>query len=314
MNYIFCLYLWEKLQRSLLIGLCSSLLVVSSSVFAGISVKDDMGNLVQLPKPAARIISLAPHLTEILFGIGVGARIVGVTEFSNYPDEAKNIRQIGRYDSLDLEAIVSLKPDLVFAWATGGTYAYLEKITEMGIPVYISEPRKITDIATTIDQLGVLTGAEPEARLLSKHFLSDLKSLIRKNKGKKKLKVFYQVWNDPLVTVNGEHMISAVLEVCGGDNVFGGLQVLAPHISLESVLLKNPDVIIASGQNGERPEWLKDWQRWSDLNAVKNNDIYHIHPDLMHRSTPRLLQGVEKVCKFLDKARLDQLLERPADR
>ena len=294
--------------------MCGSLLVVSSSVFAGISVEDDIGSHVQLPKPAVRIISLAPHLTEILFGIGVGARIVGVTEFSNYPDEAKNIRQIGRHDSLDLEAIVALKPDLVFAWATGGTYAYLEKITEMGIPIYISEPRKVTDIATTIDRLGVLAGVESEARLLSKRFLSDLKNLTRKNKGKKKLKVFYQVWNNPLVTVNGEHIISAVLEICGGENVFSGLQVLAPHISLESVLLKNPDVIIASGQNGERPEWLDDWKTWSDLNAVRNNNIYHIHPDLMHRQGPRLLQGAEQVCKFLDKARLDQLLERPAGR
>lgn len=265
-----------------------------------------MGNLVQLPRPAGRIISLAPHLTEILFGIGVGARIVGVTEFSNYPDEAKNIRQIGRHDSLDLEAIVDLKPDLVFAWATGGTYAYLEKISEMGIPVYISEPRKISDIATTIDRLGVLAGVEAEARLLSKHFLSELEKLARKNKGKQKLKVFYQVWNDPLVTVNGEHIISAVLELCGGENVFDELQVLAPHISLESVLLKNPEVIIASGQNGGRPEWLKDWQKWSDLNAVRNNNIYHIHPDLIHRHTPRLLQGAGQVCGYLDKVRLKQ--------
>ncbi|MCK4951847.1 MAG: cobalamin-binding protein [Gammaproteobacteria bacterium] len=314
MMYIFGMYPKKKLQRYFLAGLCASLLVAFSSVSAEISVTDDLGNRVQLPKKAERIISLAPHLTEILFEIGAGTRIVGVTEFSNYPDEAKSIRQIGRHDALDLEAIVSLKPDIVFAWATGGTYAYLEKITGMGIPVYISEPRKITDIATTIDRLGVLTGVEPKARLISKHFLSDLENLARKNKGKRKLKVFYQVWNSPLVTVNGEHIISAVLELCGGENIFDELQVLAPHISLESVLLKNPDVIIASGQNGERPEWLKDWQKWSDLNAVKDNNIFHIHPDLMHRDTPRLLQGAEQVCRFLDKARLNRSLERPTDR
>jgi len=157
-------HLNKKSQRYSFAGLCSLLLIACSPIFAEVSVTDDLGNLVQLPKPAKRIISLAPHLTEILFGIGAGNRIVGVTEFSNYPEQAKNIRQIGRHDSLDLEAIVTLKPDLVFAWATGGTSSYTEKLSELGIPVYISEPRKITDIATTSDRIGVLTGSEEKSR------------------------------------------------------------------------------------------------------------------------------------------------------
>lgn len=272
-------------------------------VLAEVSVIDDAGQKIVLDNPARRIISLSPHITELLFASGAGEYIVGAVEFSNFPEDAKRIPVLGRYDYLDLEAIVALKPDLIINWKSGNTMGQIQKLYDMGFVIYTSEPGGIDDIASTMEQFGELSGTENIAIKAAKKFREKYSLLKQKYENKKPLRVFYQIWNRPLVTVNGKHLISQVIDLCGGKNIFSDLPTLAPQISIESVLNRNPDVIIASGQHNEQPELLDHWRQWTNMTAVKANNLFFIHPDLMHRHTPRLLQGAEQVCEYLDQAR-----------
>lgn len=270
---------------------------------ARLEVRDDTGAMVSLPKPAQRIISLAPHVTEMLFSIGAGDRIIGVVNFSDYPEEAKKIQRVGSYNRFDLETIISLQPDLIVAWKSGNPETQIKKLREMGMLVYLTEPRNFEDIAVNIERLGQLTGNYDSAVKVTKSFRKQYQDLRKQYENKSKVTVFYQVWSQPLVTINGEHLIGAVIELCGGENVFKELSVLAPHISVEAVLQKNPEVIIAGARDGVRPDWLDDWKKWSGLQAVKKGNLFHVHADLLHRHSPRILQGMEKVCSYLDQVR-----------
>ena len=207
-----------------------------TSAFAEVSVKDDQGNIVTLSQPAKRIISLAPHITESLFAAGAGDKIVGAVKYSDYPEAAKSILRVGGYPSADLEKIISLKPDLLIAWPSGNNLKQVEKLTAFGIKVFMSEPRYPLDIAKTIQRFGVLAGTEKIADKTSSDFLEHYQLLKTNYSKKKKLKVFYQIWNKPIMTINGEHLISEIIELCGGENVFSNLKILTPRISFESVL------------------------------------------------------------------------------
>lgn len=266
-------------------------------------VTDDAGNKVTLLQPAKRIISLAPHVTELLYAAGAGDRLVGVVEHSDYPPAAKKLPRVGSYNALDLERIVALRPDLLVMWQSGTLQSPVQKLRKMGIPVYASEPRKLEDIARNLRQLGILAGTEKTARAASNQFLNTLKKLRTRYRTKKPVWVFYQIWNRPLMTINGKHMISQIIELCGGRNIFSGLSALAPKISLEAVLAKNPQVIVGGSVAKANPNWKKDWNKWPQLSAVKNQDIFYVNPDHLQRHTPRILQGAEALCRKLEDVR-----------
>ena len=234
-------------------------------------------------EPPKRIISLAPHLTEMLFEIGAGEQLVGTVSYSNYPEAATRIPVIGSYNRLDLEAILAQRPDLILGWESGNATAELERLRALGIPLHISEPRKLEDVATVMESLGTLIGQQYQQQ--------------------RPLRVFYQVWNRPLITINGEQIISHVIELCGGINVFANLDSLSPQISVEAVLERDPQVIVASGMDASRPEWLDGGSHYPTLQAVQQGDLYHVPPDILQRHGPRLLQGAEQLCKALQKAR-----------
>jgi iron complex transport system substrate-binding protein len=278
-------------------------LIIPSVSFSTVNVIDDEKNKVELAKPAKRIISLAPHITESLFAAGAGGKIVGAVSYSDYPEAAKNIPRVGGYPSLDLEKIISLKPDLVIAWSSGNNKRQVEKLIALGIKVYLSEPRYFGDIAETIQRFGVLAGTNKAAKKSSEDFLQHYESLKKRFSDKKKVKVFYQIWNKPIMTINGNHLISEVIDLCGGGNVFSNLKTLTPSISLESVLASKAEVIISGGMGKARPEWVEEWKPWSELPAVKNKQMYFIDPDLMQRVGPRILEGADKLCALLEKAR-----------
>lgn len=279
------------------------LLYLPLAAQAAVSVTDSSGNVVTLPHPAQRIVSLAPHLTELLFAVGAGGRIVGTVSYSDYPPAAKRIPNVGGYSELDLERIVALRPDLIVAWQSGNSPAQLERLQRLGIPVYRNEPRRLGDIPRTMEQLGTLAGTEAIARPAARAWRARLAQLRARYAHAKPLRVFYEVWHQPLMTVNGRHLISAAIELCGGRNVFAGLPMLAPQISLEAVLAANPDVIVASGMAKQRPEWLDDWRRWPQLKAVRDHNLFFVPPDLLQRAGPRFLEGTEQLCIALDEAR-----------
>jgi len=275
----------------------------SAATAAGISLTDDSGRSVTLKQPAQRIISLTPHMTELLFAAGAGERVVGTVEYSDYPPAAQRIARIGDSAQLDLERIVALRPDLIVVWQYGNAQRQLDKLLRLGIPVYYNEPRRLADIARAIEQLGRLAGAETIAQPAARAFMAREAELRRRYAGRAPVTVYYQIWDKPLMTVNGDHLISDVIRLCGGQNVFAGLKLLTPEISTEDVLAADPEAIggvtAEAGQAGN----LDGWKMWPRLKAVARGNLFVIPADLISRNTPRILDGAQRLCEQLDAAR-----------
>lgn len=283
---------------------CLALAAVCPAAFAGeLRVTDDAGRTVALAQPARRIVSLTPHVTEMLFAAGAGEKIVGAVEYSDYPPAARAIARVGSYNRLDIERLLALKPDLVVGWAEGNHSADLERLEKLSITLYVTDPHRLEDVARDIERLGRLAGSEPEAKRSAHAFRTRRAALQQRYGARPPVRLFYQIWNQPLMTVNGVHVISDVMQLCGGVNVFADLKTLAPAIDVEAVLAANPEVIVASGMAEERPEWLDDWRRYPLLRAVQRGNLFFIPPDLLQRHTPRLLDGAEQLCRALETAR-----------
>lgn len=279
------------------------LAVLSFQSRSAVTVTDDLDRRISVETPVRRIVSLSPHTVELLFAAGAGDMVVGAVRYSNYPGVARTITRVGDTHNLDIEKIISLDPDLVIAWQSGNGRAIIKRLDELGYNVYVSEPRSIEDIAKTIRDLGGITGHPQTAAEASSRFINELHRLEYNYADRKPVNTFYQIWNQPLFTVNGNHLISEVIRLCGGHNIFHDLPTLSARISLEAVLQADPDVIIASGADDSRPPWLQEWNQWPSLRAVTNNHVYFIPPDLIQRHTPRILQGARMMCQFIDTAR-----------
>ncbi len=270
---------------------------------AEIVVTDVGGTRIKLTAPARRIISLAPHITELLFAAGAGDRVVGNVEYGDYPPAASAVPKVGGYSRLDLEAIVALKPDLVIGWETGNAPAAVARLRTMGLSVYLSQPNRMEDIAGELERIGKLAGTEVAANAAATAFRERYARLAARYGERPSVDVFYQIWKQPLMTVNGKQIISDAIRLCGGRNVFAALPILAPTVTVEAVIAANPEAIVASGMGDSRPEWLDDWRRWSALAAVTGDNLYFIPPDLIQRHTPRILDGAEKLCTHLETVR-----------
>ncbi|MBS0367833.1 MAG: cobalamin-binding protein [Proteobacteria bacterium] len=280
-----------------------ALLLVSGFARASIDVTDDQGQTLHLAQPARRIVSLAPHVTELLFAAGAGDRVVGAVQYSDYPEAAGKVARVGSYTAPDMEMVASLKPDLVIAWKSGNREAQLDKFKALGVPVFINEPRRIEDVARSLSQFGRLAGTSAVADAAAQAFRKRHAALEARYARRPKVRTFYEIWNRPLMTINGEHLISDVIRLCGGDNVFAKLPMLAPTIDVEAVLAAAPDAIVASGMGESRPEWLDDWRKWTKLPAVAKGNLFFIPPDLIQRHTPRILDGAERLCGQLEEVR-----------
>ena len=289
--------------RPLLALLATLLLGHAATAGAQIELTDDAGQRIVLAQPAQRIVSLAPHVTEILFAAGAGERVVGVVAYSDYPQAARALPQVGGYTQVDLEAIVSLRPDLVIGWRSGNRDAHLARLQAMGIPVYLNEPRSLDGVARSLEQFGRLAGSEDAAHAAATAFRARHAALAARYAGQPPVRTFYQIWDRPLMTINDEHLIADVIRLCGGSNVFGSLSQLAPTIGVEAVLAANPEAIVASGMGDARPEWLDQWARWPQLEATRRDNLFFIPPDLIQRHTPRILDGAERLCAQLETAR-----------
>ena len=288
-----------------------ALLLASAPARAEVRVTDDYGREVRLAAPAQRVVSLAPHLTELMYAAGAGAKLVGALEYSDYPPEAKQLPRVGSETAIDLEALVALRPDLVIAWPNAGSSRAIERIAALGIPVFRSEPRALEDIARTMETLGRLAGSETAAGAAARAFREHAARLERVYAQRPRVRVFYQVWDRPLITVNGDHVISKAMRLCGGENVLAALPALAPEIDRELVLRADPEAIVASGADGARPAWLDDWKAFPALAAVRQANLYAIRPELLQRHTPRLLEGAEELCRILEAVRLKRKHSEP---
>lgn len=295
----------------ILAAISAAPLCLAATADESVHVLDDEGREVALDTPARRVVSLAPHLTENLFAVGAGDRVVGATSFSDYPAAATDIPRVGSYKRADLERIVAMKPDLVVAWASGNDRAQIERMIELGLTVYISEPRDFEGIATTLERLGQLTGNPDSGAVAASELREGSRALAARYSDAAPVTVFYQVWEKPLMTINDAHLIDEAITICGGDNVFGDLDRLVPRIDRESVLKADPEAIAAGGMGEDRQDWLEAWREWPELQAVREENLFFIPPSLLQRHTPRVLQGTRRLCQQLDSVRRQRQGDAP---
>jgi len=270
---------------------------------AAITVTDDAGRTLTLTAPARRIVSLAPHATELLFAAGAGQQVVGVSAYSNFPESVNELPKVSNGLRLDMERLLALQPDLVVGWRSGNARRDLEALASFGIPVFIAEPQRLMDLPVTLVNLGRLAGTGPEATRAAIAFRSGIARLREQNREKPVLRAFLQVSVQPLMTLSYRHMAHDVLTLCGARNIFAASETVAPDVSLESVLLEDPDLILFSDSLGDERALRQWWKERIDLRAVRQGQLYSVPADLLLRQTPRLLQGAERVCAALDQAR-----------
>jgi iron complex transport system substrate-binding protein len=293
----------KPVRQTIYIVIGVTITLMSLAARAQVSVQDDRGQTITLAQPAKRIISLAPHLTEDLFAIGAGAKLVGVVSYSDYPAAALKIPVIGGYTGVDLEQIRALKPDLIVAWQTGNPPAQLAKIAALGIPMFYDNSRKLQDVPTVLERLGTLTATTASAQIAATQFRQRLATLQQQHRGKRPVRAFYQIWDRPLMTMNKDQIISDAMCICGAVNVFADLPALVPTIDDEAVLVKNPELILTSGEPNVSNSVLNRWKRWPRITAVQRNHLVVLPPDLLSRMGPRLVDGTEQLCAAVDRVR-----------
>ena len=278
-------------------------LLLPLAASAEITVTDDAGRTLHLAAPAQRIVSLAPHATELLFAAGAGSHVVGVSAYSDYPEFARHLPKVSGGLRLDLERLLALRPDVVVGWLSGNTRSDLDAIQSLGIPVFIAEPHHLEALPETLVQLGRLAGSEVVAARAAGEFRDKLAQLRTQQQDKPPIRVFLQVAVQPLMSLSHRHLAHEIVTLCGGVNIFAASELVAPDISFEVVRLEDPDVVLYSDMLGT-PEDVRDW--WRErvyLPAVRAGRLYAMPSDLVLRQTPRVLQGAERVCALLDEAR-----------
>lgn len=283
-------------------SICLLTLLIPQPCMADISLPQANGDILKLPVPAERIITLAPNLAELLFAAGAGDKLEAVVEYSNFPTQVADIPRVGDAFRIDLERIISLKPDLVIAWSSGNPQTALKKLQDLGITVLQVEVLRPEEIADAVEILARAAGTEDTGMRVATRLRQKLTQLHRDNRNKPVVDYFYQVAARPLYTINGRHIISRGLEVCGGRNVFSDLPTLAPQISRESVVLADPTVMIAAN-NGEGDPALEVWQDWPRLKAVTSNNMLYLPADEISQATPRFLDSIGLACQYLDTVR-----------
>ncbi|WP_343655898.1 cobalamin-binding protein [Cupriavidus sp.] len=287
--------------------LLATALLASPCVHAAVTVTDDAGQTVTLAQPARRIVSLAPHVTELIYAAGGGDRIVGTVSYSDYPPPARDIPRVGDNKALDLERIAALKPDLIVVWRHGNAQKQTDRLRALGMPLFYSEPRRLESIPENLEKLGMLMGTEAVANRAAADFRQQASTLRKTYADRPPVTVFYQVWQQPLMTLNGQHLVSDLLTLCGGRNLFAKESPLVPTVSVEAVVAGNPEVMLTAGMGATRPDKpladFSTWEKWKQVTAVARNNLFIIDGDLVNRAGPRVVQGAAEICKDLELAR-----------
>lgn len=289
----------------LLLMLWLALLQPEAAYSAGnkITLTHSDGSQLNLQQPARRIITLAPNLAEMVYAAGAGDQMIATVAFSDFPEAVGQLPQVGDAFRFDLEQILSLKPDLIIAWSSGNPAQALARLEELGLTVWRTEMQQPQDIATLLEQVGLATGHDSSAAANQiRHRLGALKD---KFQGLSTVRYFYQVAPRPLFTLNGTHIVSRGLEMCGGNNVFADQSVLAPQITRESVLAADPDVLIAPQIDPDQDP-LAQWREWPRMLAVQNQAFIYLSANRISRATPRMLDSLEIACNLLHDFRQSQ--------
>jgi iron complex transport system substrate-binding protein len=274
---------------------------------------DDAGRTVDVPAAPQRVITLAPNLTEFVYAVGAGDTLVGTMDTSNWPEAARRVPRIGDYQRLDVERIVALKPDLVLVWYHGNQGREIGQLEAAGLRLFYLEPRRIDDVPRSLERIGALLGHPAQGQARAAALRGELAALRESHAGAPPVSVFFQVWAQPLMTLNGEHLTSDVLAQCGGRNVFAALPALAPQISVESVIAADPEAIFTTGeapsgayQRDPQRAAFAQWQSFPRLTAVRRRWMFIVPGDVVTRQGPRIVEGVRAVCAALDEVRRER--------
>ena len=281
--------------------------VAAFALFAAVSAAahalqatDDRGVTISLVRPAWRMVTLAPHLAEIAFAAGAGAKLAGVSSFSRHPAEAQRLPVVASYGRVDVERLIALRPDLVLAWRSGNSPLQIDRLERIGIRVFVTEARALADIPRIVRLVGALADSAEVAEGRARQFENEVADLRKRYAAERRVAVFLEIWHAPLLTVNGGHLISDALRLCGGHNVFAAAKTLTPLVSREQILDARPEAIVTGGFGSEA---LQAWKGLESVPAVRNRRIYAIDPDWLHAQGPHVLQGVRALCGRLELAR-----------
>lgn len=282
----------------------AALLLAAFAAFPlpAIELQDDRGRAVGLRAPPSRIVALSPHLAELVFAAGAGAQLAAVVRHSDYPQAAAALPSVGDASRVDLERVIALKPDLILGWQSGNPAGDLERLERLGFAVFVTEPRRLSDIPRLLRTIGALAGSSAVAEPAAAAFEHELAELRFRYSTRQPVRVFYEIWHRPLLTVSGGHLISDIVTLCGGRNVFADAAVLTPSVSLEAVLAAQPDVVVG-GSSASTPEQLA--AEWSNapIRALRDLPVRYVAPDFIQRQTPRIMHGARTVCAHLQAVR-----------
>ncbi|BES73498.1 cobalamin-binding protein [Marinobacter nanhaiticus D15-8W] len=273
-----------------------------ASLCAALTVTDDTGVQVTLDHPPQRIVSLAPHATELLFSLGLGSHVVGVSEYSDYPPPALDIPRVGRHNNFNLEKILALKPDLILAWASGNGPDVIKRLRDFGFVVFALEPETLTAVPDALVRLGHLTGKEFIARKKAAAYRNRLEQITERYADHATVRVFYQVWDAPLMTLAGEQYVTDAIARCGGQNIFADMPGKTATVGEEAVLARAPELILAAGDSGSKSTFNR-WRALGGIPAVEYDQLVLLPPDLLARPTLRLVDGLQHLCQAIEGAR-----------
>jgi iron complex transport system substrate-binding protein len=271
------------------------------SAAAAIALRDDAGRSVELKAPAQRIVSLAPFLTELAYSAGAGMRIVGVSAYSDFPPEARALPRVGTAMGPEIEALASLGPDLVLAWEDSIRPGDIERIERLGAPVFVARAKRLDDVPRLLEAVGLLAGIDVAGT--ADGYRARLAALRAKHAKRRRVRVFIEVWHRPLTTIAGRHWINEALDLCGGDNVFRELPMVAPVVSWEELYARDPEMIMGAGTEGGEAAFRSNWSQRASLPAVRAGRLAYVDADTLTRPTLRLAEGVASVCAALEKVR-----------
>jgi iron complex transport system substrate-binding protein len=265
-----------------------------------ITLTDDLGRKVELKQPAQRIVSLAPFLTELSYSAGAGSRLVGVSAYSDYPAEAKALPQVASATGPEIEALAALSPDLVLAWQDSIRPNDVERIEQLGIRVFVARAKRLGDPPRLAEAIARMAGTD--ATRAARSYRERLDSA-RAGAAKPRLRVFVEVWHQPLTTIGRTHWINEALDTCAADNVFADLEQVAPVVGWEELLRRDPDAILGTPAEGREGAFKAAWRERSSLRAVGEDRFVFVDADKLQRPTLRLAEGVAQLCAALERVR-----------
>ena len=303
------------IRKSFLLALVISLLINIPAEGKDRLLTDEIGRKVKIPYPAKRIISLAPSITEILFALGLNEEIAAITNFCDYPEAVLSKPRIGGFVNPDIEKIVSLKPDLIIGIRDGNRMDTVDRLNDFGLPVYIIDPKGFHGVIGTIKNIGDVVGREKESKKMVKEMVIKRENIISLTQSLSKPKVFFQLGDAPMVTVGKGTLADDLIRLAGGRSISENESVSYPVYSIETVLLKAPEIIIMTSMDSKKnsPYLVKKWESWKSIPAVRMNMIYVIDSNLVDRPTPRIAEGLEALVRIIHPEALRRKIQ-PTDK